>query len=136
WIVERGGGDDRLPGSDRFGDHPAREGGADVGDVSIVAAARHPEARSFVARSVIVELDVAALCAGELGDQTQRFLQKRLDLVLRPELEEVAIEIALQASTAELLRCRGLHPLFISFRPPEPTRAELSPPSTRSRPPR
>ena len=45
--------------------------------------------------AILVELQVAAVRRGDLDDEPERLLEERLDLVLMPQREELAVEISL-----------------------------------------
>src|SRR5262249_42866626 len=76
---------------------------ADVGDVLVGAAPRHPEERARAAGALVLDLEVAAARAGDLDDERQRLLEERLDLALVPQLEEAAIQIALAPQPLRLV---------------------------------
>ena len=52
-----------------------------------------PEPRR--ARVVGVQLEIAGTRAGDLADQRERLVEKRLDLVLATEIQKPPIEVAL-----------------------------------------
>ena len=73
--------------------------------ISAISVSEQPRAIEkqgpLAAGAVGAQLEVAATRARELDDEGERLLQEGLDLVLRAELEELAVEVALARDAFE-----------------------------------
>src|SRR5690606_8960550 len=91
WVVDRRGRHDRAPRRDGLADHTTRDRRARLLEIRFGEALGDRPASV----AVVMKLDVAPVSGARAEDERERFAEEGLERVVRPQVEELPVEVAL-----------------------------------------